>query len=75
MSKIDDYITRKSKKKYFCLVCFRFARRKYNLQILEDEKGKAYRCPHCGHMWADWVLEKSFDEDEQRIYREMKLPL
>jgi len=71
MGNIEDYLKSKERKRYYCLSCFQHSKERHYLQILEDETGKAYRCPNCKHMSADWVIEKHFDESEKEIFEKM----
>ncbi len=71
MGVIDIYLKSKEKKRYYCLSCFQYTRKRYFLQIFEDETGKVYKCPNCKHMTISWALEKDFEERERKILEKM----
>ncbi|MEE9379341.1 MAG: hypothetical protein V3V33_15055 [Candidatus Lokiarchaeia archaeon] len=71
MGTIEDYLKSKEKKKYYCLSCFRYAKKKFYLQVLEDETGKAYQCPNCKYISINWVIERNFDKREQEMLEKM----
>lgn len=71
MGVIDNYLKSKEKKKYYCLNCFQYTKKRYFLQVFEDESGKVYKCPHCKHMWIDWALEKDFEQHERELLEKM----
>ena len=52
---------------YFCIGCYNHTKKKYYLKKLEDSTGIAWRCPHCGHMIADFVIKKHWKEKEEEL--------
>jgi len=70
-SAIENYLKSKEQKRYYCLSCFQFTKKRFFLQVLEDETGKAYRCPNCKHMSIYWVIERHFEENEKKVLEKM----
>jgi len=71
MGSIEDYLKSKEKKRYYCLSCFLYEKKKYYLQVLEDETRKAYKFPNCKFISINWAVEKDFDRREQEILEKM----
>ena len=68
---IDDYLKSKVKKKYYCLSCFEHTKERHFLIILKDQTGKAYQCPNCKYISADWVIERNFEKKEKKLLERM----
>ena len=55
---------------YYCISCYTGTKKKYYLKSLEDETGKAWRCPHCNYMWIDNAFKRAW----KRHLKQLKSP-
>jgi len=61
---VEDYLKSKLKTRYYCLGCFQYTKKKYFLQVLKDETGKAYKYPNCKFISGDKAMEGYFKKRE-----------